>query len=77
MTHPLHPSSGQPACSVFPILFILTFISNFSFFLKNKNQKKIKNRYEVAPRSDSEESGSEFEEEVSDFTLIFKHVRVD
>lgn len=28
-----------------------------------------KNRYEVAPRSDSEESGSEFEEEVSDLTV--------
>lgn len=28
-----------------------------------------KNRYEVAPRSDSEESGSEFEEEVSDLTM--------
>lgn len=27
-------------------------------------------RYEVAPRSDSEESGSEFEEEVSDLTVI-------
>ena len=27
------------------------------------------NRYEVAPRSDSEESGSEFEEEVSDFLI--------
>lgn len=26
----------------------------------------LKTRYEVAPRSDSEESGSEFEEEVSD-----------
>ena len=26
-------------------------------------------RYEVAPRSDSEESGSEFEEEVSDFLI--------
>lgn len=69
MTDPLHPSSGQPACWISPILFILIFISNFSFFLKNK---KIKNRYEVAPRSDSEESGSEFEEEVSDSTLIFK-----
>lgn len=31
----------------------------------------LKTRYEVAPRSDSEESGSEFEEEVSDF-LQFK-----
>lgn len=29
----------------------------------------MKTRYEVAPRSDSEESGSEFEEEVSDLTV--------
>lgn len=29
----------------------------------------FENRYEVAPRSDSEESGSEFEEEVEDFLI--------
>lgn len=35
----------------------------------------LKIRYEVAPRSDSEESGSEYEEEVSDLilTLINRH----
>lgn len=29
----------------------------------------FENRYEVAPRSDSEESGSEFEEEVGDLLI--------
>lgn len=45
--------------TVYSIVLVFLFLAFLS----------LKTRYEVAPRSDSEESGSEFEEEVSDFLI--------
>lgn len=50
----------------FACFFFLLCLVLLSFLISSLKKKTYHNRYEVAPRSDSEESGSEFEEEVSD-----------
>lgn len=57
----LVPLCGENCLHLYYYMVLVLFSLTFDFPLKSS--------YEVAPRSDSEESGSEFEEEVSAFVI--------